>query len=765
MNRSRLLYCLLLAGAMLLGRLLFFDYRAFFQYESVPSHDMYQGANFFAMNMHSIRIGGDIVWWNPIANNGYAQYYQSFLSPLAPTPGHITTIIWTQIISALHAAGYVIPEYLQFLIMAYIIQPFLAFFAFALFCSLVFRSRAVIALMMFIYTFSNIGLWNSAWYFFQEPFTFWLLISACIALLQRPTVPRLLFLLAVGLIQFASLNYWTLYNLFFFVVLLGAYAWVYPNQYRRLFARLRQFIGRHKPAAALVTAGVLVVVALWGVMIGSMVLEQSSRNLRKVYTTDQVRERVQEFRRSTIELFNNNIQRPMAFYDLYNPQHNARYLGAFLIPLLVIVPFYRWRRRERWLVVVTGCLLIIILVPPFLIALWDAIPLMDLIVHLFYFYSTYWQIMLALLACASLEILLTRPLDARERRWIVNILAGLAAVAGLALGVLAFTSERYPLDDPNMASNLSLALLVLIVSAALLRLLNPPLPRAARFERTLVTAAILALALTDLTNYFTSVNRVDQTYTRRRWELPLDQPLPADIVTALRAPWGMPSTEAGFNGDLFRFMPVETFFWPVNSYMIPLAIDWLKYYPDLSATLLNGDALIYYPEAAYVPATSETVAQFAADPSLYDQHVMITGLLAPVTASDTPPGEAFGYIWGEWLYNSYSFHVTIPAQGWLVVRQLPDPGWRFTVNGQPAETNIANSVSMALHLGAGEYEVRMDYRPAARSLYGIAGVALEAALLGLAGLALVYRTQNRRGAKAQRRTINTHHELPAEMNS
>jgi hypothetical protein len=758
LNRSRLRYCLLLALAMLLGRLLFFDYRAFFQYQTVPLHDMYQGAPFFAMNMHAARISGDIAWWNPIANNGYAQYYQSFLSPLAPTPGHITTIVWTQIVRVLAALGYAIPEYLQFLIVTYIIQPFLAFFAFALFCSLLFRSRAVIALMLFVYTFSNIGLWNSAWYFFQEPFSFWLLIAACIALLQRPTVPRILFLLAAGLIQVASLNYWTLYNLFFFVVLLGAYLWVYPNQYRRLFARVRRFAGRYKPAAALVTVGVLAVVMLWGVLIGSMVVEQSGQNVRRVYTTEDARERMQELRRSTLELFNNNLQRPMQAYDMFNPQHNGRYLGAFLIPLLLIVPFYRWTRRERWLVAVAGCMLIIVLAPPFLIALWDAVPLMDMIVHLFYFYSTYWQIMLALLAGVSLEILLTRQLDARERRWIINVLAGTAAAALLALGGLALTSERYPLDDPNLESNLSLVLLVLIMSGALLRLLT----RAAQRERTLVTAAILGLALTDLSNYFVSVSTIDQRYTRRRWELPLNSPLPEEVATALRTPWGLPSGEAGFNGDLFRYMPVKNFFWPDNTYMVPTAIDWLRYYPDVSDRLLNGDALVYYPEAAYVPATAETVAQFAAQPSMFDEQVLITGDPAPVSASAGQPGGDFSYTWGDWLYNRFSFHVSIPAQGWLVLRQLPDSNWQLTVNGQTAHTNIANSVSMALHLGAGEYDVQMEYVPLARRLYGIAGVVLEAALLGLVGLAMMSLTQRRKRAQ---RHLETGTQLPARTSS
>ena len=52
----------------------------------VPNHDMSQGFAFFATSAQSLRLTGEIAWWNPIALSGYAQYYQSFLSPLAPTP-------------------------------------------------------------------------------------------------------------------------------------------------------------------------------------------------------------------------------------------------------------------------------------------------------------------------------------------------------------------------------------------------------------------------------------------------------------------------------------------------------------------------------------------------------------------------------------------------------------------------------------------------------------------------------------------------------
>ena len=76
------LFCVVTASLMVILRLGFFDYRNFFTYKYLPNHDMCQNASMFATSMHSMRLHGDLAWWNPISNNGYAQYFQAFLSPL-----------------------------------------------------------------------------------------------------------------------------------------------------------------------------------------------------------------------------------------------------------------------------------------------------------------------------------------------------------------------------------------------------------------------------------------------------------------------------------------------------------------------------------------------------------------------------------------------------------------------------------------------------------------------------------------------------------
>src|SRR6188768_1485728 len=130
------------AASMLLLRLVIFDFTEFFERRSIPSHDLYQGAGLFCPNMHSMRISGDLAWWNPVGEQGgYAQCYNAFLSPLAPTSGHIVTIVWAQLVRALSMVGVAIPEYLQYLIVNLALLPFLAYLAVAFLTTRLFKSR------------------------------------------------------------------------------------------------------------------------------------------------------------------------------------------------------------------------------------------------------------------------------------------------------------------------------------------------------------------------------------------------------------------------------------------------------------------------------------------------------------------------------------------------------------------------------------------------------------------------------------------------
>src|SRR5262249_31798561 len=98
-------FCVALALSTVLARVALFDH-AILRAEFLPNHDMSQGLALFATSMHALRLGGEIAWWNcESLGLGYAQYYQAFLSPLAPTPGNIVFIIWAQLVRVLDIAG------------------------------------------------------------------------------------------------------------------------------------------------------------------------------------------------------------------------------------------------------------------------------------------------------------------------------------------------------------------------------------------------------------------------------------------------------------------------------------------------------------------------------------------------------------------------------------------------------------------------------------------------------------------------------------
>jgi hypothetical protein len=372
--QSKIGFCLFIAVMMVGMRLIIFDYDTFFKFHYIPNHDMYQGASFFATSMHSMRLSGDIAWWNPASFNGYAQYYQSFLSPLAPTTGHIVFIVWAQGIRLLGSVGVAIPEYVQYLLINYVVFPFLAFFMLGCFLSLLFQRRSSIFLVLVVYTLSGIRVWNSSWFYFQEPFTLFLLLTAVFAVLKYPSHRTLLGLVGAGLVQFTSLNYWSLYNSWFIVVLVGSYCWIYPNQIKRMRLMVWSLFSHRGCLVLIVGISALMTISIWGMLIisvsseGKNYIRTETQSADSSYGKTKAYERVVELRRYTTELFNPDIYRALQ-YPVLNEAHSARYIGVFLLPLLAPFPFYRWRRLERWLTIATFGTLIIVLAPPFLLNL------------------------------------------------------------------------------------------------------------------------------------------------------------------------------------------------------------------------------------------------------------------------------------------------------------------------------------------------------------------------------------------------------------
>jgi hypothetical protein len=106
-------------------------------------------------------------------------------------------------------------------------------------------------------------------------------------------------------------------------------------------------------------------------------------------------------------------------------------------------------------------------------------------------------------------------------------------------------------------------------------------------------------------------------------------------------------------------------------------------------------------------------------------------------AARATPDASFTYTWEEWRYNTFGVDMHAPQAGWLLIKQIYDPLWKLTLDGQPVQPVRANFVGMAIPLPQGQHQLRMDYRPIARSLYWPAGLVLEAQLIALFTIALL----------------------------
>jgi hypothetical protein len=726
---SRTSFLVGLALGMVGLRVLTFDHR-YFALEIAPNHDMHQGLPFFCTSLHSVRLTGEIAWWSPMAENGYAQYYQSFFSPLAPTPHHFSFITWAQLVRALAWAGVALPEYPQYLVVNFLVLPFLAELAFAAFAAQLFRRRSTILLVSLVWTLSGVGLWHSAWFYFQEPFSLYLLLAAALAALRRPTARRLLLLLAAGVLQATSVNYWTVYNLFFVAILLGTYACVHPTQFRRLARRARGLAARHRAAASVLFLGLLALGAVWAVLLGSILKEQHALHVRYnegEFTTKQAAERTQPLWTYTVGLFSSALPRGPSPDEPPNVQHAARYLGCPLLPLLALLAVRRWGRRERWLLLSAGGTLAVCLAPPLLLALWKWIPTMDRVRHLFYFYTHYWQTLLILLAGTTLEHLLREgraKADRRRSRW---LLGGLCGALGLVLLVHGCFWHLFPGGDLNVQAALHFAVLTLVAAAPMLQVLCAPTPR----SRTVLVVLLTGLLLTDLSKYFAEVCRIDSEHTSRHGTA-RSSPLSPEARAKVRQPWRDPNPDAGFEGGVVANLPVYGMFWPLNTFLCPPTLSELRdHAPKLYQRAVCGPPLAFSDSVRLVKTVAEAERLAKAEPALLAGNRVLLVQDVPAgspSGAGAPGGPGLTYRCRKWGYNGFQFELTAPRDGWIYIRQARDPLWRVTVDGQRAHPVRAELLGMALPVRAGPHVLQMDYRPLARRLYWPACFLLEGAV-------------------------------------
>jgi hypothetical protein len=730
--RSTFAFCFLAAAAGVATRLALGDAQ-YFRLLHIPSHDLSEGLAFFATSMHSMRLFGDIAWWFPGSATGYAQYYQGFLSPLAPSYGHLAFIAWAECIALLGLAGIAIPEYLQYLVVTYVVLPFLAFASFAWFCTLVMRRRESVVLAMIAYVLSGIGLWDSAWFYFQEPFSLFFLLAATLALVNRPRAASLLVWLAAILVQLASLNYWTLYNLFFVAIVLGSHAATHSNRWRRAGRRIAVIAKRHRRTALAVAAAFAVTALAWTALIAMVVHEQSGAQTRAVYSAADALSRIQEVPRYTVELFDPSPERAAKAFPLLGPVHSARYVGITLLPLLFAGMLASFDRRARWLLASALLVLTVCLGWPPFVALWSAIPFMDRIQHVFYFYTHHWQVLLVLLAGTGLDHLL-EP-GSRRRKRVCAFLFALGVAASLAIFAwAALRSEKFPAGDLDLQALLQAALLLGLGSSLLLRTATAGLPRERRFG----VVALLALSFLDLSAYFFNATRAEMKYTEQRYGPPPD----AAVRAQLASPWGAPQPQHGFAAGLERFMPIANHFWPANVFLIPAAIPGAAFVA-VHTYAVQAPPFLFYERARLLPGERMPASVTWQDLATMDRELHVERALpgAPMGDESARADDGFAYDWKRWTYNGFDIDLIAPRDGWLKVRQQYTPYWEARVDGRAADAVKANIIDMAVPISAGKHTLSLEFQPPSRRLYWPSAIVLQLAVVGflLAALRLAKR--------------------------
>src|SRR5262249_25283747 len=105
----------------------------------------------------------------------------------------------------------------------------------------------------------------------------------------------------------------------------------------------------------------------------------------------------------------------------------------------------------------------------------------------------------------------------------------------------------------------------------------------------------------------------------------------------------------------------------------------------------------------------------------------------PAAAVDLP------YRASTWTYNTFGLMIDAPADGWLYLRQIPDPAWQILVDGIRTDSTRGNALAISIPITAGPHYVFMDYSPAARSLYWPAALLLELTIALLFFSLLRYR--------------------------
>jgi hypothetical protein len=687
----------------------------------LPRHDGLHGIAGFAASMHSLRMSGDIAWWNPVGSEGgYAMYYPGFLSPLAPTFGSIVFILWGVLVRIVSVLGVILPEYSSYIVVNFLIYPFLTCYFLMKLGGLFFEKSISQFLLGIGYVFSCIGLWNDSWYYWQDSFYMFLVLYGIICFLKNPDESKNYFVLCASMLCFvSSLNYWSLHNLLFIGVFISLYLVVKgKSSFIASFSALLTQVVKHK----MITSVVAFSCVVWVILIGSVYFEQSENYMRTVDGTYSV---AQSFNRGkikypyifTVENFNPTL--PFSADEVKNAPniiniiHDARYIGVCSL-ILLLLTFFRREKDEKkniFFIILTMINLLICLLPGYMLPAWRWF--LDFDQHFFYFYATFFQVSLLFLAASNLDLLLRSSIKNQE--WFFKgTLVACILLVGIAL------CFGYNLLKEN-------TMIILIIAGASAFLLSNYCG-----NRNYIWIVLFVLLFAaDITRYYYEAARADYEFTLKYF------PREGTGSQLLYLPF-LAEDNNTFTQNIYENSP------PVDNYLYPNNI----YMPFARKSVL--DRLIQDdPENIwnYIDQNSmKRTLSFYKTANEYRENLCFA-----VDQYSENAGGGGSYNFTKYSYNDFEIEYTINEDMWGVFLLSYDTNWKFTLLDKQANTtsremssNPANITLTAVYLPAGTHKISIEYRPFARLLYPFAVTSLLGSILFAALLHISdSRTRNR----------------------
>ncbi len=673
----------------------------------LPRHDGAHGFTAFATSMHSIRTEGDIAWWNPLDLEGYAQYYNAFLGPLSPNFGNILFILCAGLVRFLSFFSIIIPEYLLYVLLNSLLAPFLTVYFLLKFSSLFFSHTAVLSLIGIGYTFSGIGLWNDAWFYWHSPMFLFLLLYVLFAYLQDMSQRRY-FLLWLGVILFAAgADFWAVHNLLFLVLAFVAFFIFHPKgTFTTACKTTWTHIKTHK-LPTLLCFGFLCIII---VQLFLVFTEQSSRYYRlgsgedfSAWEAFLSGTRYDQYLRFvTVELFRPSVDTAFVNDHLYTIfMHGARYIGAGLLPLLGIAVLQK-NKTCRMFLFLSISMLILCLIPGFMMPVWEMFFSSDR--AFFFYYVHFLQVSLLFLAASGLAVFLQRDYQFKKPIfWIfcggmlfcIAVFAGMAALGWLSKSVL-------------------LLVLLVLISTGLLLLIQ-------RRENMVWLVLFLVLFGADLTRYYYECAHADNEFSGEWYAT-------SSFVgdTRLFQPLSSENNQTFGQNITQLSAPVQSSLWPKNKYLIT------RYHAQL-VDMQTSDPAFY--EEIFGPTGSETMP---APATFYSTKDAIPDKAQSLYSADIflSPKDALSgsYTFLESGYNSFVLEYTLPSSqddptAYILLQQLYDPAWKLTLDAGTSEEQSlsavrANVTTIAAEVPAGTHTITMEYMPFSRQWYPLFCIAL-----------------------------------------